>query len=251
MQNTLDIVKGTLTCPKEDTKLDASAICSANYSKGYNPKEIAADWDSLLDLACHTIQLTLSDPLSQQYQKVKPASCLYLTIVNAYKKNTRARWMRLHKAFWNARHNPNEPIALWIGHVQVAANDLMTIDELPTNRQIANKLVGGLDSLWSNFREAIVYTATEMSLDNVVGAMEAHKVSLNRNKSNDLASASAAYTKQVACANCGRRGHQSTECTKPKNFGKTKAGATTTVKLGGYDSGSYDNKEEEVHIVYE
>ncbi|OAV85660.1 hypothetical protein PTTG_01741, partial [Puccinia triticina 1-1 BBBD Race 1] len=90
MQNTLDIVKGTLTCPKEDAKLDASAICSADFSKGYNPKEIAADWDSLSDLACHTIRLTLSDPLSQRYRKVKPASRLYSTIINAYKKNTRA-----------------------------------------------------------------------------------------------------------------------------------------------------------------
>ncbi|OAV98642.1 hypothetical protein PTTG_25607 [Puccinia triticina 1-1 BBBD Race 1] len=126
----------------------------------------------------------------------------------------------------------------------------MTVDKLPTNCQIANRLVQGLDSSWSNVRDAIVYTANEMSLDDVVGAMEAHEVSLNGNKSNDLASASAAYTKRVACANCGRRGHRSSECPKPKNFGKTKAGAATVVKLGGYESGS-DNDEEEVHVVYE
>ncbi|OAV97731.1 hypothetical protein PTTG_01104 [Puccinia triticina 1-1 BBBD Race 1] len=209
MQNTLDIFKGTLTCPKEDSKLDASAIRSADFSKGYNPKEIAADWDSLLDLACHTIWLTLSDPLSQQYQKVKPASRLYSTIINAYEKNTRARWMRLHEAFWNACHDPNEPIALWIGHVQVAVDDLMTVNKLPTNCQIADRLVQGLDSSWSNVRDAIVYTANEMSLDDVVGAMEA-----------------------------------------PENFGKTKAGAASVIKLGGYESGSEDN-EEEFHVVYE
>ena len=210
MQNTLDIVKGSLTCPKEDTKVDNSGIRSADFSKGYNPKEIAADWDSLSDLACHTIRLTLSNPLSQRYQKVKPASRLYSTIVNAYEKNTRACRMRLHEAFWNARHDPNEPIALWISHVRVAgvaADDLLTVEELPTNRQIADQLVAGLDSSWSNVRDAIVYTANEMSLDDVIGAMEAHEVSLNGNKTNDLPSAAAAYTKRFACANCGKRGH--------------------------------------------
>ncbi|OAV90431.1 hypothetical protein PTTG_28319 [Puccinia triticina 1-1 BBBD Race 1] len=230
MQNTLDIVKGSLT--------------------RYNPKEIAADWDALSDLACHTIRLTLSDPLSQRYRKVKPAPRLYSTIVNAYEKNTRARRMRLHEAFWNARHDPNEPIALWIGHVRVAADDLLTVKELPTDRQIADRLVGGLDSSWSNVRDAIVYTANEMSLDDVIGAMEAHEVSLNGNKTNDLASVSAAYTKRVACSNCGKRGHRLNECPKPKNFGKTKAGAAAVVKLGSYDSGS-DDDNEEVHVVYE
>ncbi|OAV89494.1 hypothetical protein PTTG_28673 [Puccinia triticina 1-1 BBBD Race 1] len=168
MQNTLDIVKGTLTRPKEDTKLDTLAVRSANFSKGYNPKEIASDWDSLSDLACHTIWLTLSDPFSQRYRKVKPASRLFSTIVNAYEKNTRARRMRLHKAFWTARHDPNEPIALWISHVRVAADNLLTVKELPTDRQIADRLVGGLDSSWSNVWDAIVYTATEMSLDDVM-----------------------------------------------------------------------------------
>ncbi|OAV97232.1 hypothetical protein PTTG_26088 [Puccinia triticina 1-1 BBBD Race 1] len=249
MQNTLDIVKGSLTRPKDDNKADTSAIQSADFSKGYNPKEIAADWDALLDLACHTIRLTLSDPLSQRYQKVKPASCLYSTIVNAYEKNTRARRMRLHEAFWNACHNPNKPIALWIGHIRVAADDLLTVEELPTDRQIANCLVGGLNASWSNVRDAIVYTATEMSLDDVVGAMEAHEVSLNGNKTNNLPLISAAYTKRVACSNCGKRRHQLNECPKPKNFGKTKAGAAAAVKLGGYNSDSEDD-DEEVHVVY-
>ncbi|OAV99040.1 hypothetical protein PTTG_25437 [Puccinia triticina 1-1 BBBD Race 1] len=225
MQNTLDIVKGSLTRPKEDTKVDTSGIWSADFSKGYNPKEIAADWDSLLDLACHTIRLTLSNPLSQRYRKVKPAPRLYSTIVKAYKKNTRTRRMHLHEAFWNARHDPNKPIALWIGHIWVAADDLLTVEELPTDQQITNRLVAGLNPSWSNVRDTIVYTATEMSLDDVVGAMEAHEVSLNGNKSTDLTSVSAAYTKRVACSNCGKQGHPSNECPKPKNFGKTKAGA--------------------------
>jgi hypothetical protein len=132
-QNMLDIVKGTLPCPKEASKTESSTTWSVEYTKGYNPSKVTTDWDALSDLACYTIQLTLLNPLAQRYRKVKPASRLYSTIVNAYKKNTGACQMRLHKAFWNARHNPNKVIALWIGQIRVAADNLLSIEELPTD----------------------------------------------------------------------------------------------------------------------
>ncbi|KAA1094192.1 hypothetical protein PGT21_012640 [Puccinia graminis f. sp. tritici] len=115
MQNTLDIVNGTLPRPKEDSKSDSSVTRSTDYSKGYNPKEVVADWEALSELACSTIRLTLSRPLALRYRKTKPASRLFTTIVNAYEKNTRARRIRLHAAFWESKHDPNTPIALWIG----------------------------------------------------------------------------------------------------------------------------------------
>jgi hypothetical protein len=89
-----------------------------------------------------------------------------------------------------------------------------------------------------------------MSLDNVIGALEAHEVSLNGTKASDLVSASFATTKRFACANCGKRGHRSSDCNKTKNHGKAKAGAVTTVKLGGYDSSSFDD-EDEINVIYE
>jgi hypothetical protein len=241
MQNTLDIVNGTLPRPKEDSKGEAVVARTTDYSKGYNPKEVTADWDSLSDLACSTIRLTLSRPLALRYRKTKPASRLFTTIVNAYEKNTRARRIRLHEAFWESKHDPNTPIALWIGHVRVAADELLTISELPTDR-----LVGGLDNSWSAVKDSIIYTAQEMSLDDVTGALEAHEVSLNGKTSTDFASASFASSKRFGCSNCGKRGHKSADCRKPK----TKAGAVSTAKLGGYDSGSFDDGDE-IDVLYE
>ncbi|KAA1072319.1 hypothetical protein PGT21_032513 [Puccinia graminis f. sp. tritici] len=241
--------RGTITRPKDPSKTEPAPARSVEYIKGYNPSEVTTDWDALSDLACYTIRLTLSNPLAQRYRKVKPASRLYSTIVKAYEKNTRACRMRLQEAFWKARHNPNEVIALWIGQVRVAADDLLSIEELPTDRQIADRLVGGLDPSWSNVRDSIVYTATEMSLDDVIGALEAHEVSLNGTKTNDIVAA-AATTKRFGCSHCGKRGHRSSDCYQLKNKGKAKAGAVTTVKLGGYDSGSFDD-EDEIGVIYE
>ena len=55
MQNTLDIVKGTLPRPKEDTKVDLTTLRVADYNKGYHPKDSIANWDALYGLACSTI----------------------------------------------------------------------------------------------------------------------------------------------------------------------------------------------------
>ncbi|EFP85842.1 uncharacterized protein PGTG_11598 [Puccinia graminis f. sp. tritici CRL 75-36-700-3] len=209
MQNTLDIVKGTLPCPKEEAK-DATPYTRPPDSKGYNPKESKEDWGALLETVCALIRLTLTDPLAQQYRKVKPASRLFTKIVNAYEKNTRARRIHLQEAFWNARHKPGKPIALWIGCIRVAADDLLSIGELPTDRQIADRLVGGLDPSWSAVRDSIVYTAVEMTLDNTVRALEAHEVSLNGTSQHDLVAAASA--KHLACSNCGKRGHRSSDC---------------------------------------
>ncbi|KAA1115396.1 hypothetical protein PGT21_035984 [Puccinia graminis f. sp. tritici] len=156
------------------------------------------------------------------------------------------RRILLHAAFWESKHNPNTPIALWIGHIRVAADELLTINELPTDRQIANRLVAGLGSSWSAVKDSIIYTAQEMLLDDNIGALEAQEVSLNGTPSTDFASDSFASSKRFGCSNCGKRGHKSSECRKPK----TKAGAVSAVKLGGYDSGSFEDREE-VDVVYE
>ncbi|KAI9624001.1 hypothetical protein KEM48_009228 [Puccinia striiformis f. sp. tritici PST-130] len=146
LQGTLDIVKGTLTRPIE-AKDKVLASQSDQYVKGFNPKDIAADWDSLSDLACATIKLTLSDILLQQYQTVKSASRLFTTIVNAYEKNTCARSIKLQEAFWNAR--------------------LKNVDLDP---------VGGLNNSWSSIRDTVVYSSVELLLDNTIAALEGHEV---------------------------------------------------------------------------
>jgi hypothetical protein len=67
MQNTLEIVNGSLARPKEDSKSDGSVTRSTDYSKGYDPKEVIANWGAPSELACATICLTLSHPLALRY----------------------------------------------------------------------------------------------------------------------------------------------------------------------------------------
>ncbi|KAA1119467.1 hypothetical protein PGT21_026457 [Puccinia graminis f. sp. tritici] len=66
-------------------------------------------------MACSTIRLTLTDPLAQQYRKVKPV----------------------------------------LSSKVVAADDLLSIEELSTDCQIADRLVGGLDPSWSAVRDSV------------------------------------------------------------------------------------------------
>ncbi|KAA1120835.1 hypothetical protein PGTUg99_024919 [Puccinia graminis f. sp. tritici] len=174
MQNTLDNVKGTLPRPKEESK-EATISSRTADSKGEGQAGV----------------------------KLKSVP---------YEKNTWARQIRLQEAFWNVCHDPNKPIALWIGCLRVAADDLLSIEELSTDCQIADRLVGGLDPSWSAVRDSVVYPAKEMLLDDTIGALEAHKVGLKGTGQHRLVSA--ASTKQLACSNCGKHGHQYSKCQK-------------------------------------
>ncbi|KAI7950404.1 hypothetical protein MJO29_009078 [Puccinia striiformis f. sp. tritici] len=210
LQGTLDIVKGTPTRPTESPKDDSGT--------------------------------------GRSNETVKPASRLFSTIVNAYEKNTCACRIQLQDAFWNAKHDPNEPIALWIGQIRVAADQLISAKQLLNDQQIANRLVGGLNKSWATIRDTVVYASTELLLDNTTGALEAHEVTLMSNEgTSDLISAVAATTKRVGCSNCGRFGHRSINCCKPKGHTKAKAGAAQAVKLGGLDSDSYDDQNKLVY----
>ncbi|KAI9628796.1 hypothetical protein H4Q26_017931 [Puccinia striiformis f. sp. tritici PST-130] len=97
IQGVLDIVQGKVPCPKEQPT-DSNPI--VRTKKGYNPEEFCVDWDTLCDIACSTIKLTLSVNLSIRYKDLKPASKLFNTICKAYEKNTRACRLFL-KPIWD------------------------------------------------------------------------------------------------------------------------------------------------------
>jgi hypothetical protein len=228
---------------------------------------LAADWDALSDIARSTIKLTLLVDLSIRYKDVKPANTLFKTICDAYEKNTCARRLLLEDNFWTARHNPTAPIAKWIAKVKMAASDLKTVKLTPANQQICDCLLRGLDDLWKPIRDHLVYSPNKVSLDNAIGALEAHKVSttapIDHSTSNPFFSAATAKTQQgFGCYYCGQKGHHSSKCPNPSLKSKSKAqanavearaGATSTATLGNYGSSENndnDSFDKEIDVVW-
>ncbi|EFP83456.2 uncharacterized protein PGTG_08642 [Puccinia graminis f. sp. tritici CRL 75-36-700-3] len=178
---------------------------------------------------------------------VKPASKLFSTICDAYEKNTQARQIQLQDAFWTARHDPNQPIAKWIARIRMAASDLASVKSTPSDQQICDRLVRGLDDSWKTIRDHLVYSPNKVSLDDAVGAIEAHEISTTTSldHSDHLpTTAAVAKTKgRPQCYTCGEKGHHSANCPNKKKqlkasarLVKARAGATSVVQLGGYDS---------------
>ncbi|EFP93040.2 uncharacterized protein PGTG_18881 [Puccinia graminis f. sp. tritici CRL 75-36-700-3] len=231
LQGVLDIVNKSLPRPNNsDSKENKSAVRSPEQ-QGYNPKEYGADWDALSDMACSTIQMTLLSDLTIRYESVKPASKLFLTICDVYKKNTQARRLQLQDAFWMAPHNPNQPIKKWIARIRMAASDLASV-----------KLT--LDHL--------VNSPNEVSLDDAVGAIKAHKIStttsLDHSDHLQAASAVAKAKGRPQCYTCGEKGHHSSDCPNKKKHMKASArlveacaGTTTVAQLGNYNSNEEDD----------
>jgi hypothetical protein len=247
IQGVLDIVDGTIPRPKANSKTKAVV----RTKKGYNPEDFRSDWDTLSDIARSTIKLTLSVDLSIRYRDVKPASKLYLLICEAYEKNTQARRLRLQDLFWNAKHDPNAPIA----KIRNAATDLASVKLTPNDQQICDRLLRGLDESWKTIRDHLVYSPSKVSLDNAIGALEAHKVStqVSDDPFDPASSVSEAKTqRKLGCWNCGQKGHHSSKCSNPsiKNKAGAQAKSATTqassvsfATLGNYNSEAEDNDD--------
>ncbi|KAA1096755.1 hypothetical protein PGT21_027730 [Puccinia graminis f. sp. tritici] len=156
-----------------------------------------------------TIKLTLSVNLAIRYKDVKPANTLFKTICNAYKKNTRAR-------------------------LRTAAPNLKSVKLTPADQQICDWLLRGLDDSWKTIRDHLVYSPNKVSLDDAIGALEAHKVST------------------TASLN-----HSASDPNKTKakaNLVQTRAGAVTAVPLGSYgsneDNDDDDSFDDEIDVVW-
>ncbi|KNE96715.1 hypothetical protein PSTG_09986 [Puccinia striiformis f. sp. tritici PST-78] len=218
IQGVLDIVKGTLLRPETDAKLGARP---AEHQTGYYPEEYATDWDFLSEQARSTIKFTMSSDLLMRYHDVKPAS------------------------------------PKWIAKIRIAANNLTSAKLTPNDQQICDRLLRGLDESWKTIRDHLVYSPTEVSLDDAIGALEAHKIATSSpfDQPDNLTSALAAKAKQrIGCWNCGQRGHHSTKCTNPPSKNKkvefkSRAGAVSHVGLRNNteyeDKDSFD--ENDVH----
>ena len=104
------------------------------------------------------------------------SSVHYVAIVKAYKKKNCACQIHLHEAFLKSQYNPKTLIALWIRHVHVAVDNILSINELSLDQQILTQ---------------------EKSLDDVIGALKSHEVSLDSKILNDINSSSIASTLQL------------------------------------------------------
>ncbi|KAA1106350.1 hypothetical protein PGT21_050156 [Puccinia graminis f. sp. tritici] len=257
IQGVHNIVTGKLVRPNIDPK-DSKDVPAKPVTQGsqkvYYPEESATNWDTLSDVARATLKMTLSVDLAIRYKEVKPVNVLFKTICDAYEKNTRARRMMLQDSFWCARHDPNQPIAKWIAKIRNAASDLKSVKLTPADQQVCDRLLRGLDDSWKPIQDHLVYSPNEISLDDAIGALEAHEVSMQvsfENGSDAVVSAAIAKKKKAGCWSCGQIGHHLSACPNPPLKNKTKAkanavearaGATSVVQLGG--GGPSDDDEE-------
>ncbi|OAV94052.1 hypothetical protein PTTG_02860 [Puccinia triticina 1-1 BBBD Race 1] len=185
----------------------------------YYAEESGSDWDTLSDMARATLKMMLLINLAIRYKETKP------------------------------------PIATWIAWICNTASDLKSVKLTPADQQICDRLLRGLDDSWKPIRDHLVYSPNEISLDNAIGALEAHKVSMQvsfNQTPETFASLMVTRKKKPGCWNCGQVGHHSLAFPNPpaKNKSKarfkTRAGAVSVARLGdGGPSGDEEEQEEE------
>lgn len=136
-----------------------------------------------------------------------------------------------------------------------ASSNLKLVKLTLDNQQVCDCLLRGLDNTWKPIRDHLMYSPNEMSLENAIGALEAHKVSKQVSfdqASDNYAAPAVAQKNKQGCWTCGQIGHHSSARPNPplKNKSKTKdntteaqAGKTLVAYLG--NGGPSDEKDKE------
>ncbi|EFP79573.1 uncharacterized protein PGTG_05894 [Puccinia graminis f. sp. tritici CRL 75-36-700-3] len=206
IQGVLDIVNKAPPRPNNADSKEGKLAVRSPEQRGYNPEDYGADWvrHGMLNYPNDIV-------IGSRY-----------TIRNG-----------------KARH---QPIAKWIAWLRMAASDLASVKLTPSDQQICDRLIRGLDDSWKTIRDHLAYSPNKISLDDAVGALESHEISTNTplDHSDQLQSASAAVKGKgrPRCYTCGEKGHHSAECPKKKSFksssksAEARAGATAVAHLG-------------------
>ncbi|OAV88308.1 hypothetical protein PTTG_05268 [Puccinia triticina 1-1 BBBD Race 1] len=190
IQGVHDIVTGRLLRPEMDYKDKESKPLTQGSHRLYYAEESGTDWDTLSDIARATLKMTLSIDLAIRYKDTKP------------------------------------PIATWIAQIQNSASNLKSVKLAPADQQVCDCLLRGLDDSWKPIRDHLVYSPNEMSLNDAIGALEAHEVLMqvyfDHTAPEAFASPAVTRKKKPGCWNCGEIGHHSSAYPNPpaKNKGK-------------------------------
>ncbi|EFP87515.2 uncharacterized protein PGTG_13886 [Puccinia graminis f. sp. tritici CRL 75-36-700-3] len=93
---------------------------------------------------------------------------------------------------------------------------------------------------WKPIWDHLVYSPKEISLDNAIGALEAHEVSMqvtfNHSGKNYAAAAVKKPKKRLGCWNCGQTFHHSSACPNPSLKNKLNTTAKSAVAWAGATS---------------
>ncbi|KAA1078105.1 hypothetical protein PGT21_028693 [Puccinia graminis f. sp. tritici] len=144
-QGVHNIVTWKLACLETDYKDEDTKAITKCSQRVYYTEEPASDWDTLSEVARATLKMTLSVDLAMRYKETKPVSTLFKTICDAYEKNTHS--------------------------------DLKSAKLTPADQQVCDRLLCGLDNTWKPICDHLVYSPSEISLDDTIAALEAHEVS--------------------------------------------------------------------------
>lgn len=186
-------------------------------------REAQKEWDRKLEDVLTAIGLTV-DP--SQYQYISDAvdgADAWKKLKKVYEKNSRANRIALMRQFYNAPHDPDQPITEYINSIIKVASRLKAIGLKIEDSTIIDVLIMNLHESWSNIATALSAATDELNVvTDVTGTLideEGRRKAINdpaATSDHAMISRSGKFHPNVTCYTCGKKGHIARRCQEKK-----------------------------------
>ncbi|KZV95090.1 hypothetical protein EXIGLDRAFT_611044 [Exidia glandulosa HHB12029] len=191
-----DIVNGTITRPAGSTR-DAKA------------------WDDFAADALVTIGLCVEPSQYQYIQDAADGTAAWDSLKKKYEKNSRANRIALKRQFYGFKHDPDQPIHVYIAGITGTARKLKAIGVKIKDTDVMDVLILNLAPSWSSIAGTLSTTLDDLaSIDDVTGALIDEEGRRGDEQTSSISVAMMA--RQPTCWNCGKVGHKKWKCPEPR-----------------------------------
>src|ERR1700691_134511 len=105
----------------------------------------------------------------------KSGKAAWAKLVAEYQKDNATNELMLHQQFYSIIHDPAIPVADFIEGVLLVARKLDAIGHKPSDTEISDKILIGLDNSWSPVRTTLTLRSTSPTVDEITSALKQYE----------------------------------------------------------------------------
>ena len=152
------------------------------------PKEAAAAaiWDTMNRKAYSFLYFLIEPNHQSIIIELTSGTAAWSALKAEYEKDSCASRLSLRQQFYNVKHDPTQPVSVFINEVQSIARQLTAISRPPGNDEVEDIILLRLDTSFEAIRSSLITRATSPSLTEIISAIKQFEINQRASQGSSL-----------------------------------------------------------------